>query len=163
VECLPTETKHAMLTGIRSNRIIIGAYTDSRGGVCPMLAAHRCGGRTSFASFARAWDEFTNAPKRPRRASRREVAVLRSYLEMSLLADDMPHESLSEIASEIRAGRRATASADPRSPAPPPPDPEKRRPRDRFRVTDLRRRRGKTGREVDLFEATIAAGADRSD
>jgi hypothetical protein len=42
-----------MLDGIRSSPIVVGAYTDGRGGVCPMLAAHRRGGRTSFVSFAR--------------------------------------------------------------------------------------------------------------
>ncbi len=30
-----------------------------------MLAAHRNGGRTSLASFARAWDRYTGAGKRP--------------------------------------------------------------------------------------------------
>ena len=43
-----------MLTGVEANRIIVGAYTDRKGGVCPMLAAHRNGGRTSLASFAHA-------------------------------------------------------------------------------------------------------------
>ena len=35
-----------MLDGIEANHIIVGAYTDRHGGVCPMLAAHRNGGRT---------------------------------------------------------------------------------------------------------------------
>ena len=48
-----------MLDGIEANQIIVGAYTDRRGGVCPMLAAHRNGGRTDLASFARAWDRYT--------------------------------------------------------------------------------------------------------
>ena len=67
-----------MLRGIDGNRIIVGGYTDGEGGVCPMLAAHRHGGRTSYASFADAWDAFTGAGKRPRGASRREVRALRS-------------------------------------------------------------------------------------
>ena len=46
-----------MLDGLNSNEIIVGAYS-SEGGICPMLAAHRSGGRTSFISFARAWDRF---------------------------------------------------------------------------------------------------------
>ena len=33
----------AMLEGIRTNEIIVGAYSDRDGGVCPMLAAHRNG------------------------------------------------------------------------------------------------------------------------
>ncbi|MBI5103560.1 MAG: hypothetical protein HZB46_00970, partial [Solirubrobacterales bacterium] len=50
IDCLPLNTRHAMLQGIRSNEIIVGAYSDRTGGVCPMLAAHRCVGRTSFIS-----------------------------------------------------------------------------------------------------------------
>ena len=45
-----------MLEGIGKNEIIVGAYTDRKGRVCPMLAAHRHGGRTSLASLARASD-----------------------------------------------------------------------------------------------------------
>ena len=47
-----------MLEGIDANTIIVGAYTDRRGGVCPMLAAHRHGGRTDLLAFAHAWDRF---------------------------------------------------------------------------------------------------------
>lgn len=106
VEALPRHTKEAMLRGIDTNRIIVGAYADSRsGGICPMLAAHRNGGRTSVASFARAWDDFTGA-KRPRRATRREVRTLRSLLEWSLGIDsDLPTGSLAEAAAQIRAER----------------------------------------------------------
>ncbi|MBA2349653.1 MAG: hypothetical protein H0V81_15310, partial [Solirubrobacterales bacterium] len=55
IDRLPTRTREAMLEGIGQNDIIVGSYSDRDGGVCPMLAAHRCGGRTSFISFARAW------------------------------------------------------------------------------------------------------------
>src|SRR3712207_938734 len=62
IECLPVETCEAMLDGIRRNpTIIVGAYTDGRGGVCPMLAAHRNGSRVSFLGFARAWDAYSRA------------------------------------------------------------------------------------------------------
>src|SRR6266550_5726410 len=61
IDCLPVDTRAAMLEGVRANDIIVGAYTDRSGGVCPMLAAHRCGGRTDFLSFAHAWDRFTRA------------------------------------------------------------------------------------------------------
>ena len=87
VRCLPQHTRVAMLEGVRSNDIIVGAYTDRKGGVCPMLAAHRCGGRTDFLAFAHAWDRFTNA-KRPRLATEREVKTLVSYLEASLAEHD---------------------------------------------------------------------------
>ena len=56
---MPVVTREAMLAGvIASERILVGAYTDGDGGVCPMLAAHRAGGRTDFISFAKAWDRF---------------------------------------------------------------------------------------------------------
>jgi hypothetical protein len=87
IDCLPVRTRQAMLEGVRSNEIIVGAYSDRQGGVCPMLAAHRNGGRTSFISFARAWDAFAGS-KRARRATEREVKVLVAHLEASLLAED---------------------------------------------------------------------------
>jgi hypothetical protein len=83
IDCLPLRTREAMLAGVRSNEIIVGAYSDRAGGVCPMLAAHRCGGRTSFVSFARAWDRFA-AAKRARRASARELRLLEAHLEASI-------------------------------------------------------------------------------
>jgi len=99
-----------MVRGIDSNRIIVGAYVDpSSGGICPMLAAHRNGGRTSVASFARAWDEYTGA-RRTRRASRREVRTLRTLLEQSLATDsEIDRTPISELAAQIRAEREAMA------------------------------------------------------
>jgi hypothetical protein len=85
IDCLPVRTREAMLEGIRRNeRIIVGAYVDQFGGVCPMLAAHRCGGRTDFLSFAKSWDGFTRAGGRSRPASEREVGILERQLEDSL-------------------------------------------------------------------------------
>src|SRR5438552_16449188 len=75
IDCLPRRTRLAMLEGIAANEIIVGAYTDRLGGVCPMLAAHRCGGRTNFISFARAWDRFARV-RRPRKATERELEIL---------------------------------------------------------------------------------------
>ena len=83
VDCLPLRTREAMLEGIAGDRIIVGAYTDRQGGVCPMLAAHRNGGRTSLASFAKAWDRYTR-PRRPRPATERELITLRAMLETSI-------------------------------------------------------------------------------
>ena len=108
VELLPRHTREAMLRGVDANEIIVGAYADRDGGVCPMLAAHRNGGRTSFASFARAWDDFTRA-RRPRPATRREIQVLRTYLEMSLLSEDVHGTALSDVVEEVRHGRRRSA------------------------------------------------------
>src|SRR4051794_29339329 len=108
VEMLPERTRVAMLHGIDSNPIIVGAYSDGDGGICPMLAAHRNGGRTSVASFAKAWDAYTGA-RRPRRATRREVRTLRSYLEMSLSADTVPAGMLGKVVEEVRRDRRRAA------------------------------------------------------
>jgi hypothetical protein len=106
VEALPHRTREAMLRGISSNRIVVGAYVDrATGGICPMLAAHRNGGRTSLASFARAWDRYTGA-KRPRLATRRELNALRSLLEVSLAAEGHPGSgSIAAAAARIRAER----------------------------------------------------------
>ena len=119
VEAMPNGTKQAMLSGIRSNRVIVGAYVDKRGGVCPMLAAHRNGGRTNFGTFARAWDAFTGANRRkPRRASRREVRTLDGYLEIALLregvdgAEPIPERPLAEEVRDIQATRRRLAAAE---------------------------------------------------
>jgi hypothetical protein len=90
IDCLPLRTREAMLDGIAAGRIIVGAYTDREGGVCPMLAAHRNGGRTSLASFARAWDCYTGAPRRARQASRRELNTLRAMLEASIAVELLP-------------------------------------------------------------------------
>src|SRR5436190_3445598 len=120
VYAMPSHTKEAMLRGIRTNRVIIGAYVDKRGGVCPMLAAHRNGGRTNFGTFARAWDAFTDANRRkPRRASRREVRTLEGYLEMALTregtspgAEPLPERPLAEAVREIQATPRHLAAAE---------------------------------------------------
>jgi hypothetical protein len=85
IDCLPVGTREAMLAGVRANpRIIAGAYVDGEGGVCPMLAAHRAGGRTDLLSFARSWDRFTRATRGSRPATEREVRMLVAQLEDSL-------------------------------------------------------------------------------
>ena len=112
VEALPARTQEAMLRGMDSNPIIVGAYVDRDGGVCPMLAAHRNGGRTSLASFARAWDSYTGA-KRPRLATRRELRTLRALLEASLSADHLTEPgSIVEAAAQIRSERAAIAERE---------------------------------------------------
>ena len=112
VDCLPYETRMAMLDGIRRyDRIIVGAYTDRTGGVCPMLAAHRCGGRTDFRSFARAWDGFTGVGKRARRATDRELRTLTAQLEASLWEEDeLRAQTLSIAPPESRPARRRTGA-----------------------------------------------------
>ena len=116
-----------MLDGIRANEIIVGAYAD-RGGVCPMLAAHRAGGRTNMISFAHAWDRFALRRSRvnhPRRATERELRVLRTHLEASLLAEEVPQ---SELAAAVVSHRKLKARRE--------------RPGDPDRARELRARPG---------------------
>jgi hypothetical protein len=92
IDCLPVRTRHAMLVGISNNTIVVGAYTMDNG-VCPMLAAHRAGGRTNFVAFARAWDEFCfrgvrKGRRRPRLATSSELTTLRADIEASLLEEE---------------------------------------------------------------------------
>jgi hypothetical protein len=113
IDCLPLDTRHAMLDGIERNRIIVGAYVDRDGGVCPMLAAHRNGGRTSLASFARAWDRYTRAGKRSRPASERELRTLRVALEASIALDEAG--GLEHISRAVAQRRVFKAHPKPRS------------------------------------------------
>src|SRR3954469_15579615 len=90
VDMLPIETKQAMLVTLENDTIVTGAYTYD-GGICPMLGAHRRGGRTDRESFARCWDRYTGANK-GRAASEREIRTLRTMLEASLLDPFDIHE-----------------------------------------------------------------------
>lgn len=126
IDCMPVATREAMLRGLRSNeRIIVGAYVDELGGVCPMLAAHRCGGRTDFLSFAKSWDRFTRAGGRSREASERELRILEAHLQASLDGSNgleldeaiRDHRELVARGRRLgrrRAGRRLPDQADPR-------------------------------------------------
>ena len=86
IDVLPERTRQAMLVGLADNTVITGAFSGS-GGVCPMLAAHRAGGRTSCVSFPEAWDKFTGVHGRNicRHATEYEVAILRREIEASLV------------------------------------------------------------------------------
>jgi hypothetical protein len=105
VDCLPFDTRRAMLDGIDANRIIVGAYVDRQGGVCPMLAAHRRGGRTNLASFARAWDRYTRAGRGPRPATDRELLTLRTMLEASIAIDAGVDDELKELVARHKEGK----------------------------------------------------------
>jgi hypothetical protein len=118
IDRLPTATREAMLEGIRENPIVAGAYTDDKGGICPMLAAHRHGGRTTQLAFARAWDRFANVSA-VRHATQRELRILEGQLQASLLKDagwvDLgaaiaDHEALK--ASHEAAAEAAAAEAE---------------------------------------------------
>jgi hypothetical protein len=125
IDCMPVATRQAMLTGLRQNeRIIVGAYVDDQGGICPMLAAHRCGGRTDFISFAKSWDRFTRAAGKSRRASQRELRILIAHLEDSLECSDgteldvaiAEHRKLVIASRPRRRQRRLADAADPSGP-----------------------------------------------
>ena len=162
VDAMPRRTRIAMLTGIRKNRIVVGAYTDSKsGGVCPMLAAHRNGGRTSLESFARSWDRFTGA-SRPRLATDREVRALTTYIEMSLLREETGDDSVAGHARRIRAERDAAVRAPERVAA------EQRQPPDtgeRHRGRELRRSRLWSWllptKRYDVFADRVAAAQEQ--
>ena len=113
IDCLPLGTRKAMLEGMDLNTIIVGAYVDRNGGVCPMLAAHRNGGRTSLASFSRAWDRYTR-PRRPRPATERELRTLRTMLEASIALDDPGFTELSEVIAEHKAAMSEPPERQPR-------------------------------------------------
>jgi hypothetical protein len=86
IDMLPERTRQAMLVGLANNTVITGAFSGS-GGVCPMLAAHRAGGRTTCVSFPEAWDKFTGVYGRNicRSATEYEVGILRAEIEASLV------------------------------------------------------------------------------
>jgi hypothetical protein len=153
IDCLPRATRIAMLEGVRTNEIIVGAYAD-RNGVCPMLAAHRAGGRTSLISFARAWDAFAFRGARARcsrRATARELLTLTTHLEVSLLEDEGPAPDLREAMAEHReliSSRRERAR-----------DERRARPGDRDRRRELRSSAGwawmRVVRRYDDYERAL--------
>jgi hypothetical protein len=157
IDCLPARTREAMLEALDANRIIVGAYTDSDGGVCPMLAAHRNGGRTALASFARAWDRYTYAHKGARPATERELTTLRFMLETSLIGENHTSELAAAVAdlkaSKMRRAREAGLLADAE------PALERRDTGERDRTAELRGRPGwawlRIFRRYDTYKAAL--------
>jgi hypothetical protein len=119
-----------------------------------MLAAHRHGGRTSLASFARAWDRYTGVKSRPRPATERELRTLRAMLEASLIYGD---SSLAVAAADARALRAQNDARDARAA-------RRRRTRrptgETSRLGELRGRPGwswlRVFRRYDDFQAALA-------
>jgi hypothetical protein len=153
IDCMPRETREAMLDGICSNRIIVGAYTDREGGVCPMLAAHRHGGRTALASFARAWDRYTHAHGRPRPATGRELRTLTAMLEASLYSEDRRSDMTEAVAALKAAKARRASEAAAAPPA------AKRDTGERDRTPELHKRHGwswmRVFRRYDAYKAAL--------
>ncbi|MFL5823406.1 MAG: hypothetical protein ACJ764_08195 [Solirubrobacteraceae bacterium] len=78
-----------MFIALEDEELIVGAYADRRGRICPTLAAFRRGARTSVGAFPGAWDNFARA-RRPRLATQRELQILRALLEESLAGSLTP-------------------------------------------------------------------------
>jgi hypothetical protein len=160
IDCLPAGTRIAMLDGITRNEIIVGAYSRD-GGICPMLAAHRAGGRTNLISFAKAWDRFAFRDRRDRmvrRATERELLILRTHLEASLLEDSSPSSDLgAAVAAHLElVGSRANAAATDEAAK----QTLASRPGDRDRSHELRKRPGwawlRVFRRLDDYERALA-------
>lgn len=146
IDCLPRVTRVAMLEGIRGNEIIAGAYTHN-GGICPMLAAHRAGGRTNLIAFSRAWDRFAFGGSRveePRPATARELLILTTHLEASLLEEEMPRSELDLAIAEHREllAERQTQRREPTLPERRGRRRDRTRPGDPDRSGELGRRPG---------------------
>ena len=90
---LPPSARRAMLAALEADDQLVGAYTNSRGGVCPMLAAHRRGARTDVGNFPRAWDGFARA-RRPRPATERELDILKALRQETSSHGGTPGEPL---------------------------------------------------------------------
>jgi len=133
-----------MLVGLGNNTVITGAF-GTGGGACPMLAAHREGGRTSVCSFPEAWDTFCGVAGRHiiRPATEYEVVILRREIEASLDASRAPAgptlfaEAIAEHQAAVAARAREEALAQQELPA----------------QTRRRRLRITGGERLDLSEA----------
>jgi len=155
IDVLPERTRKAMLVGLGNNTVITGAFAASGQGACPMMAAHREGGRTSCCTFPEAWDKFTGVYGRHivREATPYEIQILCEEIEASLVP--APHTSdladaIAEHQAMLEARRREAEVVAPavaereeeQAPAPAPaPAPRRKR---RLRIT---------GGHVDLSEA----------
>jgi hypothetical protein len=111
VDFLPPDTKRAMLEGLERNRIITGANTDRRGGMCPMIAADR----NAFESgpmadiFAAVWDSYNGACILNRRdASERDLRTLKTMLETSLANSPELSSQLGQAWLDYHVGGEAT-------------------------------------------------------
>lgn len=151
IDVLPERTRKAMLIGLGNNTVITGAFAGGDG-ACPILAAHREGGRTSVCSFPQAWDRFCGVAGRQivRPATQYEVQILRREIEASLetnTADTFFADAIAEHKAALEAREReAAVEAREREAflaAPQTPAEETRR--RRLRITG--------GERIDLSEA----------
>lgn len=121
IDQLSPRTRVAMLDAVRcpATQLIAGAYVATEGGICPLLASHRRGGRVHDASttsspFAGAWDRFTATPTgRTREISAHERRMLETMLLTSLARDRRRREAaeLARAKRERRAERERLVRA----------------------------------------------------
>lgn len=158
-----------MLEGLDAGPIIAGAYA-SVDGVCPMLAAHRAGGRCSAAFFADAWDRFVFRDGRgrhsaARRVNQRELRILRVHLEASLLDEEPADATAADALREHRELLARRLSISDREPVAGRPHEARMaggrppRPGDRDRAGELCGRTGwawsRLFRRYDEYEAAL--------
>ena len=116
-----------------------------------MLAAHRHGGRTDLASFARAWDRYTRAGRQSPGRRERELRTLKAMLEVSLAAKTSLVERSAQAVAEP-PGHQGAAGGRGRRSAP-------ARHRGARPLAELRRRPGwawlRVFRRYDEYEAAL--------
>lgn len=170
IEQLAVATRAAMLEAVRcpATRLIAGGYVAPGGRVCPLLAAHRRGGRTNgesadVSNFADVWDRFTGTPTgAPRPIEPAERRVLDGLLVASLTRERRRREAIErrerrerearEAVVKVRTGRSATLEALLGAPG------------DRSRAQELARRAGWAWlgihRRYDHYRAALAAAGE---
>jgi hypothetical protein len=135
-----------MLHGLGNNTVITGAFAASNQGACPMMVAHREGGRTSCCTFPEAWDKFTGVYGRHivREATQYEVQILCEEIEASL--QPLPNVLSDAIAEHqaIVAARRQEAEVEAQQPVVEHEEVKAPRRKRRLRIT---------GGHLDLSEA----------
>jgi len=119
IEELAVTTRAAMLEAVRcsATRLIAGSYVAPGGGICPLLAAHRRGGRphdgsTGVSAFAGVWDRYTGARTGdPRPIEQAERQMLEGLLVASLAREQRRREAAGRRERRVRAGRGARLEA----------------------------------------------------
>jgi hypothetical protein len=146
IDVLPERTRKAMLHGLGNNTVITGAFAASGQGACPMLVAHREGGRTSCCTFPEAWDKFTGVYGRAiiREATPYEVQILCEEIAASLVpTPNVLSDAIAEHQAIVEARRQEAeiAAQQPAVEHEEAPAPRRKR---RLRIT---------GGHLDLSEA----------
>ena len=146
VDRLPLATRRAMLDGIKTQPIIVGADGNHRGGVCPIYATASPPSKRIGAPFARAWDRFAGA-RLARPASEGELRTLRTMLESSIGPNTEPAEPAVSLSAAIAAHKASQARTRAASSLP-----ETRAPAKATRKPVFRRDTGERDRTAELSQ-----------